>query len=80
MKKIAIIYGSSTHNTDVKDVSSVSPDDFEAYDHLFLGTSTLGSVSADGYTFDDLKAFRNGEAANPFTEETERLFWQFGFV
>ncbi len=56
MKKIAIIYGSSTHNTDVKD------------------------VSADGYTFDDLKAFRNGEAANRFTEETERLFWQFGFV
>lgn len=137
MKKIAIIYGSSTDNTkdaaqriashlseftpDVKDVSTVSPQDLAAYDHLFLGTSTwglgdlqddwdellpklnavdfsgktvslfglgdsdsysdtfvdgmgtlyeflegkgcqiIGSVSADGYTFDDSKAFKNGE-------------------
>lgn len=69
MKSIAIIYGSSTDNTkdaaeliasklasyspDLKDVSRVSPEDFQTPDFLFLGISTwsIGELQDDWDTF-----------------------------
>lgn len=86
MKKIAIIYGSSTDNTkdaaqmiavelsefnpEVRDVSTISPDELEVYDHLFFGTSTWGF----GDLQDDWEGFLPKLTAVDFSGKTISLF------